>query len=77
MISTTPKGSFLIFGRSIFISNGTSGALTSLAHSLRFLMSYRIVLVQKSSSVRLDSKIPLPRSSLQASSKAVALSLML
>ncbi len=77
MISTVPRGSFLIFGRSTIISNGTSGELSSFAHFSRLLISYRRVFVQKSSSARLDSYIPLPRSSLQASSIALALSFML
>ena len=77
MINTVPKGSFLIFGRSIFISNGTSGDFSSLVHCSRLLISNRTVFVQKSSSERLDSKTPLPRSSLQAASMALALSFML
>ena len=77
MTSTVPRGSFLIFGRSNIISNGTSGDFSSLAHFSRLLISNMSVLVQKSISERLDSKTPLPRSSLQAASMALALSFML
>ena len=74
IINTQPSGSFLILGNISLLASCMSAAGSSFAHLSRLSQQYMQVLVQKSSSMRLASKCPLPRSILHAWAIASALS---
>lgn len=74
IINTHPSGSFLILGNRSLLANCMSAAVSSFAHLSRLSQQYMQVFVQKSSSMRLASKCPLPRSILHACAIASALS---
>ena len=67
MIRTQPRGSFLILGFMKELVNGISAGFSSFIHFARFLQAKTISFVAQSISVRLASKVPLPKSNLLAS----------
>ena len=74
IINTHPSGSFLILGNRSLLASCISAADSSFAHLSRLSQQYMQVFVQKSSSMRLASKCPFPRSILHAWAIASALS---